>query len=224
MESIQSLSILCGFCVEYQGECKVLSTGNHTRVDNFFCSKDPLDTVTKCHTDNATHWIKTDHYPIVTTLDIHTPKANQPPRLNFCKMNWPKFILTLKSNFKNLPQPAPINNINTFNHKLTALNAAIWNAIDTHFEASKPLPYSKRWWSNNLAQDKKTTTKLVLQFLPPCCFTSLFHFLFHYHSLLSFYISVSLPCWLLMLFLFLLYLHHHVQPWWLHALPIMTHR
>ena len=59
------------------------STGNHMRVNNFFCSKDLLNTVTKCDTNDATCPIKTDHYPIVTVLDVHTPKVNHPPRFNF---------------------------------------------------------------------------------------------------------------------------------------------
>ena len=137
------------------------STGNHTRVDNFFCRKDLLNMVTKCNTDNTTCPIKTNHYPIVTTLDVHTPKVNHPPRFNFCNMNWPDFLPTLELNLDNLPQPAPINDIDTFNHKLTALNTAIWGMINTHLEVSKPSPYSKRWWSTTLAQDKKATTKLA---------------------------------------------------------------
>ena len=137
------------------------STGNHMRVNNFFCSEDLLDMVTRCDTNEATCPIKTDYYPIVTTLDVYTPKVNHPPRFDFHNMKWPDFLPTLELNLDNLPQPAPINNINTFNHKLTALNTTIWDAINTHLEVSKPSPYSKRWWSTALAQNKKATTKLA---------------------------------------------------------------
>ena len=137
------------------------STGNHTRVDNVFCSEDLLDTIIKCHTDNAMRPIKTDHYPIITTLDVHSPKAEQPPRYNFCRMDWTWFLPTLKTSLDELPQPAPIDNVNSFNHKLTALNTAIWDSINKNLEVSKPTPYSKRWWSTALAQERKNTVKLV---------------------------------------------------------------
>ena len=51
------------------------SMGNHTRVDNVFCTEDLLDTIIKCNTDNVACPVKTDHYPIVTQLDIYAPKS-----------------------------------------------------------------------------------------------------------------------------------------------------
>ena len=137
------------------------NTGNRTRVDNLFCSEDLLDTVILCNTDEPTRPIKTDHYPIITTLDIHTPKAEPTVKLNFCNMKWPEFLPTLKANLDNLPNPAPINNIDTFNQTLMALNSAIQNAISAHLEPSKPTPYSKRWWSTALTTERKTMIKLA---------------------------------------------------------------
>src|ERR1700735_3982447 len=59
------------------------STGNYTRVNNVFCNEDLLDTIIKCNTDDASRPIKTDHFPIITRLDIHTPTVVQAHRLNF---------------------------------------------------------------------------------------------------------------------------------------------
>ena len=56
--------------------------------------------------------------------------------------------------------PTVITNTNTFDRKLTDLNAAVWDAINKHVEVSKPTPYSKRWWSTSLTQDKRHTTRL----------------------------------------------------------------
>ena len=137
------------------------SMGNHTRVDNVFCSKDLLDTITKCYTNDAKCPVKTNHYPIITALDIHMQKTELLLRYNFCNMNWPEFLSTLKSNLEEIPQPAPINNVDTFNLKLKALNTSIWDAINVHLEVSKLTPYSKRWWSTNLAKNRKATIKLA---------------------------------------------------------------
>ena len=76
-------------------------------------------------------------------------------------MNWPEFLSTLKSNLEEIPQPAPINNVDTFNLKLKALNTSIWDEINVHLEVSKLMPYSKRWWSTDLTKDRKATIKLA---------------------------------------------------------------
>jgi len=56
------------------------STGNHTRVDNVFCTEDLMNAIIRCKTDNATHPVKTDHYPIITQLDIHATRVAWEPR------------------------------------------------------------------------------------------------------------------------------------------------
>ena len=130
------------------------STGNHTRVDNMFCSSDLLDLVIKCHTDELSCLVRSDHYPIITVLDIHSPKAVHPPRLNFHGVDWPKLLTTLKENLDNILPPEQIMSIASFNHKLNDLNTAMWGIIDKHVKLSKPSPYSKRWWSTDLAKEK----------------------------------------------------------------------
>ena len=130
------------------------STGNYTRVDNVFCNRNLLDLVIKCHTDDASHPVKTDHYPIITTLDIHTPKAIHAPRLNFHDVDWPELLNTLKPNLANISPPTVITNTDNFNQKLTALYTTVWDVINKNVKLSKPSPYSKRWWSTALAQDK----------------------------------------------------------------------
>jgi len=39
------------------------NTGNHTRVDNVFCTEAIMDAIVKCTTDDASRPVKTDHYP-----------------------------------------------------------------------------------------------------------------------------------------------------------------
>ncbi|KAF8233284.1 hypothetical protein L208DRAFT_1557235 [Tricholoma matsutake] len=136
------------------------SMGNHMRVNNVFCSKALIDTIVKCNTDNASQPIKTDHYPIVMQLNIHTPKIAQKPRHNFRLADWPELVTTLKTNLNNLPTPTEITNIWDFDNKLEALNTAIQDTINKHVQLMKPSPYSKRWWSMELAKEKKKKMQL----------------------------------------------------------------
>jgi hypothetical protein len=79
--------------------------GNHTRVDNVFCTEDLLDNIIKYDTDDAACPVKTDHYPIVTQLDIYVPKSAWEARRNFYLANWPELVKMLKANLANLPLP-----------------------------------------------------------------------------------------------------------------------
>jgi hypothetical protein len=139
---------------------RVHNTGNHTRVDNVFCTENTMDAIIKCNTDNTSQPVRTDHYLIDTQIDIYTPKTKWKPRHNFRTTDWPEFVKTLKNNLANLPLPTEIENISDFNHRLKELNKAVHDTIKKHVKLSKPCPYSKRWWSNELAIEKKKMRQL----------------------------------------------------------------
>jgi 23S rRNA pseudoU1915 N3-methylase RlmH len=75
-------------------------------------------------------------------------------------MEWPKLVKTLKTNLTNIPPPAEIKDTQEFNNKLKLLNEAIQDAISKHVKLTKPSPYSKRWWSKELADEKKKSQQL----------------------------------------------------------------
>jgi Endonuclease-reverse transcriptase len=105
------------------------NTGNHTRVDNVFCTEDLMNTIIKCNTDDATCPVKTDHYPIITRLDIHAMRTAWEPRPNFRLTDWGELIKTLRTNLTNIPTPIEIENIKDFNVALDRLSQAIQEAI-----------------------------------------------------------------------------------------------
>ena len=86
------------------------------------------------------------------------------PKLNLQEVDWPKFCNTLKLNLANLTHPTAITNKNTFTRKLAELNKAVWDSINKHIKESKPVPYSKRWWSSALTQEKRQTARLRQKF------------------------------------------------------------
>jgi hypothetical protein len=131
------------------------STGNHTRVDNVFCTENLVDAIIKCNTEDATRPVKTDHYPIVTQIDIYAPKTEWKPRYNFRMADWPELVKTLKANLANIPPPTEIESTQEFDDRLKTLNETIQDAIKKHVKMTKPSPYSKRWWTTELADEKK---------------------------------------------------------------------
>ena len=136
------------------------NTGNLTRVDNVFCTESLMDALVKCGTDEASRPVKTDHFPIVTQFDIYAPQAIQKPRYNFRLAEWPELVQTLTDELNSIPAPTEIHNTDTFTHRLNTLNEKIQIAIKKHVKPTKPSPYSKRWWSTDLAKEKKKMQQL----------------------------------------------------------------
>ena len=87
------------------------STGNHTRIDNVFCMEGLMDMIIKCNAEDSARPIKTDHYPIVTQIDIHAPTTAWKPRRNFRLTDWTELVKTLKDDLANIQVPTEIASI-----------------------------------------------------------------------------------------------------------------
>jgi len=119
-----------------------------------------MNAIIKCDTEDSKRPIKTDHYPIVTQIDIHAPRKAWKPRWNFRLTDWKEMVKTLKGDLANIPPPTEIANIQEFNNRLKTLNERIQNAIEKHVKLMTPSPYSKRWWTKELADEKKKMQQL----------------------------------------------------------------
>jgi hypothetical protein len=119
-----------------------------------------MDAIIKCNTEDSTRPIKTDHYPIVTQIDIHAPRTVWKPRRNFRLTDWAELVKTLKDDLANVPPPTEITSIQEFNDKLKTLNEKIQNTIEIHVKLTTLSPYSKRWWMKELADEKKKMQQL----------------------------------------------------------------
>ncbi|KAF8223896.1 hypothetical protein L208DRAFT_1515704 [Tricholoma matsutake] len=136
------------------------STGNYTRVNNVFCTEGLMDVVIKCNTEDVMRPVKTDHYPIITQIDIYAPKTAWKLRQNFRLADWTELVKTLKDDLANIPPPTEIVTMQEFDDKLKVLNITIQNAIEKHVKLTTPSPYSKRWWTKELASKKKKMQQL----------------------------------------------------------------
>jgi hypothetical protein len=132
------------------------NTGNRTRVDNVFCTEELMDAIIKCKADNAARLVKTDHFPIVTQFNIHATRTAWEPRHNYRLTDWTEFAKTLKENPANMSPPTGIKSIQDFDATLKNLNEAIRDDVTM----TKPSPYSKRWWTAELANEKKKMQRL----------------------------------------------------------------
>jgi hypothetical protein len=121
----------------------VNSTGNHTRPDNIFCSSHLLDAITACNVQPDLHPMGTDHYPIVTDIDLNPDHINPQARKKYRLTDWEKFEKSLAAKLNELPPPNEIESIPQLEQKLEEVTQAILTTIENVVPTSKPSPYTK---------------------------------------------------------------------------------
>ncbi|KAG2336383.1 hypothetical protein BDR05DRAFT_840250, partial [Suillus weaverae] len=124
---------------------------NQTRPDNIFCSDTLENAFTQCEVKYHLRPVNTDHYPIISTLDLKPDRMHLTPRLNYREADWDIVNEALATRLDNIGQPAELTTQHQFHAALTALTSAITETVE-HVPKVKPSPYSKRWWSKDLDQ------------------------------------------------------------------------
>src|ERR1700743_1377678 len=81
------------------------STGNWTRPDNVWCSIHTTELIVKCDTDPGLRGPRTDHLPILTTLDISLVRNAPRSSRNFRATNWDEFVKHLTNRLDSHPAP-----------------------------------------------------------------------------------------------------------------------
>jgi hypothetical protein len=136
------------------------STKNLTRPDNIFCSTEHADRFIVCEPRPADRPPRTDHFPIMSVLDVHPVIAATEPRPDFRKANWAELKETLSKHLSSLFPPRDILTRDDFDQRLDDINQAIAAAVSQHVPTSKPCPRSKRWWMPELKRERKEVAKL----------------------------------------------------------------
>ncbi|KAF8546188.1 hypothetical protein OG21DRAFT_1380036, partial [Imleria badia] len=142
---------------------EALAMKNWTRPDNIFCTEITAKYLTHCYTDPARRGPRTDHVPILTTLDLHTPHSDNHPTHNYNDVDWKKFNETLALALAPFPTNTPIVTEQDFQRTARGVTDAILSTIDAHVPFSRPSLHAKRWWTRTkeLSDMRKETNKLT---------------------------------------------------------------
>ena len=138
---------------------EALCTKNYTRPDNVFCSSSLADSFLECNTHPEARPPHTNHLPIISILDIKLPMSIPAPKRNFRKTNWKDFRKSLEQKLDRLPPAATIHNVQSFNSSLSALTHAIKETIREEVPETRPTPFPKWWWTQDLAATKAKVRK-----------------------------------------------------------------
>ena len=126
------------------------SSGNWTRPDNVFCTDHTINFFIKCDTAPKLRAPKTDHVPILSTLDLEIPQAPTSANHNYREVDWEKFNEQLTSRLSNIPAPTVLTNEHDFQTAANNLFRTLNEVIETEVPKSKPNPHAKCWWTREL--------------------------------------------------------------------------
>jgi len=113
-----------------------------------------LDAFIGCNTSPEDWPPCTDHYPIISMLDIEPMLSYCTPQRNYRDVEWDNFQKHLGGKLSGLQTPVEIRSIAGFNKTLENLTWAIEETIKEKVSMMQPTPYTKKWWTQNLTKAK----------------------------------------------------------------------
>ncbi|KAG2032055.1 hypothetical protein BDR03DRAFT_821072, partial [Suillus americanus] len=125
-------------------------TKNWTRPDNIFGTEHITDALIECTMNPSQRGPCTDHLPIITIIELKTPKMDKTPQCNWRNVDWTDFNDKLKTLLS--PYSAiPLASNDKFQIAAKRMTKAITDTIDQCIPHSRPSPHSKRWWTKDLS-------------------------------------------------------------------------
>lgn len=129
------------------------STRNWTRPDNVFCTEHTNETVVSCNMAPDKHGPKTDHVPVLTTLDMSLQASPNSPSWNYRSVDWDKFNTALNNALTNLAgPPRTLETAEEFQQAAHNLNLALHQTVELSVPKTQPHPHTKRWWTQDLTK------------------------------------------------------------------------
>jgi hypothetical protein len=136
------------------------ATKNLTRPNNIFCLAQLQQAFTTCNIENHLRPVITDHFPIISSLELHPKHIDNTPQLNYREADWDTINEDLASHLEAIPPPVKITTKARFEEAFNNLTTTITKTIETNISKSKPSLYAKRWWSKSLDIEQKEVHKL----------------------------------------------------------------
>jgi hypothetical protein len=125
-----------------------------------FCSADLEHSFTQCSIDHKLRLVVTNHFPIISTINLTPEQTTPAPKCNFRGVDWEKARKALLAKLKSAPPATEINDCEQFDEAYRQLTTTIMEMVSECVPLTKPSPYSKRWWSKELDAERKNLQKL----------------------------------------------------------------
>jgi len=142
---------------------QAMASGVHTWPNNVFSSTTLNSTIIKCMTVPGEQPERSDHLLIVVAIDVEPEMHMVVHRPNYCAADWGEFRKELAARLSELEVREELQDAGEFSRRLEELTQVIKDAIEDKIPKTKPSPYMKHWWSNELTSRCKEVCKLAHQ-------------------------------------------------------------
>jgi Endonuclease/Exonuclease/phosphatase family len=132
-----------------------------SRLNNVFCTDHTLNLINICEVLLDDPKPGTDHYPIISIIDLPVHHQETPSHPDFRMADWETFNSNLSAQLTNFPPPAPLACKTDFNRASANLTEAIQGAIHTTIPIQRPCPHTKRWWTLDLKKMRQTMRPIL---------------------------------------------------------------
>lgn len=140
-------------------------TKNFTRVDNVFASYELSDKLIICDVDARFRPVCTDHFPIVTTLDLSKTSPTLKDHKNFRNTDWDEFKKALRAKLRTIDPPREFGSheVAEAEKARVEIERVVNETIAEVVPSSSHYPHSKRWWTQELTSLKRRVQHLQVQ-------------------------------------------------------------
>ena len=119
-----------------------------------------MNTVIHCNVDTWAQPMKTDHFPIITILELQQERIKPKPGYNFWPADWSDILENLSIRLTEIPGPAPLRDDISFQRAVNDLTEVLQDMIRTRVKIKRPIPQSWWWWNSNLDNMRKDINRL----------------------------------------------------------------
>ena len=127
-------------------------TKRWSRLDHVFSTEHTIETITSCEVLTDEQGINTDHFPIVTEVDLEIATVRKAEVRNFRDVSWKEFREKLVEKTSKWGVPNFIRSQSELNRTCAKLTSVIQETIAEVVPLAKIGPHAKRWWSKELTE------------------------------------------------------------------------
>ena len=134
-------------------------TKRWSRLDQVYVTEHTLEALTQCEAIPTEQGLNTDHFPIISNLDVDVEVTPKKVISNFRNVDWKEFREKLEEKMRTWGVPNFIRSQEMLDRECDKLTKALQETIDEAVPDVVLGPQAKRWWTKELNSLRKNMLK-----------------------------------------------------------------
>jgi ribonuclease HI/exonuclease III len=135
-------------------------TKRWSRLDHVFVTEHTLEAIDYCDAHPDEIGVNTDHFPIITKLNLHVATAPRTAIRNFRDVDWKEFREKLSEELAKKGVASFIKTQEALDQECTKLTSILQETIAAKVPEARLGPHAKRWWTKELTNLRKEMLRI----------------------------------------------------------------